>query len=93
VSDRVSTAARLRDVAAVALLAGGMGIYAYAHAGMSALAANRELVPRGTQLVDRWDYYRTASTVGLAVIAAGVVVALWSFVRHRKPSGQPSAAP
>ena len=82
----VPAEARARDAGALALLAVGAGIYAYAHAGLRALAESRLVVPKGEALVARWDFYRTTSTLGLLCVAGGVAVAAWSFLRYRKPA-------
>ena len=84
-TERPGAAARLLDAAALVLVAGGGVLYARAHAGMKSIAASQIHVATidAPNLV-RWNHYRTTSNAGLALVAAGVVVGIVSYLRARR---------
>ena len=75
----VSPADRLRDATALALLVGGAALFLYAFRGMEALAAGRFTVAPGEWATSQWERYRQLSLAGLALAAAGVATAVYSF--------------
>ena len=79
----VSRAERVRDLAAAALLATGVALYAYAYSGMRTLAGGRagaETELFGT--IARFNRYWTISRAGLVIAAAGLAMVAWSYWRH-----------
>lgn len=91
---RVSRKAeRVRDGIALAVLAGGVGLYAYAHRGMQALTANQVIVGPGESLVARWDQYRMLSNYGLLVCAAGIAVGVWSYLTRGRDAAPTPRGP
>lgn len=89
----VSTAARLTDAVALALLAGGGAVYLWAFAGMRALQEQRITAAPGELLVTRWETYSRAGRWGIAVaaggIAVGVIAHLMHVIRRRAPPPPP----
>ena len=92
-SGLVSSSARARDGLALALIAAGAGAYVIAWRGMQALAEKRVIVPKGENLIPHWETYHNLSRLGIAGMAAGTLVAAWSFYRFRKVGTSPADAP
>ena len=88
----VSAADRLRDALAAACLVGGAALYLYAGARVRALPANEIAPPPGSTYVQETDRLMspltTLSRAGLGLVAVGIGVGIWSFLRHRS-SGTP----
>jgi cation transporter-like permease len=88
-SDRPSAAARVWDLAALALAAGGGAVYVAAHQGMQGILATQihattiEATKEAPNIT-RWVHYRTMSNIGLALVVAGVAVGVTAFVRSRR---------
>jgi hypothetical protein len=88
-TDRPSAAARVMDVAALALAAGGAAVYLVAHQGMRGILAKQihattiEATKEAPNIT-RWVHFRTMSNVGLALVAAGVAVGIIAFLRGRR---------
>ena len=85
----VHPADRLRDAVALALLVGGIALYAYAFLGMEGLAAGRITAAPGEWATSRWVRYRQLSLAGLGVAAAGVAMAVYSFWRRSRRRDEP----
>ena len=89
----VPSSARARDGIALALVVAGIGAYTVAWRGMQALAEKRVIVPKGENLIPHWETYYNLSRLGIAGMAAGTLVAAWSFYRFRKAGVAPADAP
>jgi hypothetical protein len=84
-TDRPSAAARVWDVAALALAGGGAAIYVAAHEGMKGILASQvHAATIEAPNITRWVHYRTMSNIGLALVTAGVVVGITAFIRSRR---------
>jgi hypothetical protein len=82
---RPSAAARVWDVAALVLAAGGAAVYVAAHQGMQGILASQihEKTIEAPNIT-RWVHCRTMSNIGLALVAAGIVVGITAFIRSRR---------
>lgn len=95
----VHSADRLWDALAALLILAGTTLFLLARNGLASIAAGTDKLPDGmTSWVQRADYFSAQSTLGIAIIIAGVGVGVWAAVRHKmrsasKPneSHQPSA--
>ena len=93
-SGKPSTAARVWDGAALALVAGGAVVYVTAHAGMSQILATQvHLATIEAPNLTRWVHYRTMSNIGLGVVAAGVAVGITAYIRSRRERAALGSAP
>jgi len=91
-TSRPNAVARLWDAAALALVAGGAALYVSAHAGMKSIVASQvHLSTIEAPNITRWVHYRTMSNFGLAMVLAGVGVAIAAYYRSRTPRAQGAA--
>ena len=86
---RVHRADRLRDWLALALVVAGALLYGVAHRGMASIAGDRtptpvEVAAPGQWKMVRWNRFERMSRAGIALVAAGAGVSLWSFARHAR---------
>ena len=84
---RVHRADRVRDWLALALVIAGALPYGAAHRGMGALARDRTATSaaesaRGEWKMARWNRFERMSRAGIALVAVGAAVSVWSFARH-----------
>ena len=73
---------RAWDLAALALIAAGLGLFAVARGALRSLAAGSYVPRGGTTFVASTDHHVTQSTMAVAMIAAGVLVGIIAAVRH-----------
>ena len=86
----VHSADRLWDALAALLVLAGTTLFLLARNGLASIAAGTHRLPDGvTSWVQRADYFSAQSSLGLAIIGAGVAVGVWAAVRHlmRKRNG------
>jgi uncharacterized membrane protein YidH (DUF202 family) len=89
VSPRPTAADRLRDAVSLALLVGGVVLFAYAFRGMQGLAAGRISVARGQLAVTQWTHYRDLSVTGALLAALGIAVGVYSYLRRARREQMP----
>lgn len=84
---RVRAADRLRDAAAAAFLIVGAALYLYAGARIRDMAAGNLAPPPGSTHIQETDRrmgpLTTISRAGLGLVAVGIGIGVWSFLRHR----------
>ena len=91
-SARPSAAARVWDAAALVLVVGGGALYAWSHAGMKSIITTQIRAARiDSPNFHRWNGFRQSSNVALALVAAGVVVGVISYLRARREPDAPTA--
>ena len=73
---------RAWDLAALALIAAGAGLFAVARGALHSLAAGSYVPRGGTTFVASTDHHVTQSTMAVAIIGAGVLVGIIAAVRH-----------
>jgi hypothetical protein len=79
----VHSADRLWDALAALLILAGTTLFLLARSGLASIAAGTHKLPDGvTSWVQRADYFSAQSTLGIAIIVAGVGVGVWAAVRH-----------
>ena len=79
----VHSADRLWDALAALLILAGTTLFLLARSGLSSIAAGTHSLPDGTtSWVQRADYFSAQSTLGIAIIVAGVAVGAWAALRH-----------
>jgi hypothetical protein len=79
----VHSADRLWDALAALLILAGTTLFLLARSGLASIANGTHKLPDGvTSWVQRADYYSAQSTLGMAIIAAGVGVGVWAALRH-----------
>jgi hypothetical protein len=91
----VHSADRLWDALAALLILAGTTLFLLARSGLASIAAGTHKLPDGTtSWVQRADYFSAQSTLGMAIIVAGVGVGVWAMLRHtmrRRASVKPTA--
>jgi hypothetical protein len=79
----VHSADRLWDALAALLILAGTTLFLLARNGLASIAAGTQTLPEGvTSWVQRADYFSAQSTLGMAIIVAGIGVGVWAAVRH-----------
>ena len=79
----VHSADRLWDALAALLILAGTTLFLLARNGLASIAAGTHQLPEGvSSWVQRADYFSAQSSLGLAIIGAGVAVGVWAAVRH-----------
>ena len=79
----VHAADRLWDALAVLLILAGTTLFLLARNGLASLASGARALPAGVSShVQRADYFTAQSSLGLGLIAAGVVVGFAAAIRH-----------
>jgi len=79
----VHSADRLWDALAALLILAGTTLFLLARSGLASIADGTHKLPDGVQSwVQRADYFSAQSTLGIAIICAGVGVGLWAALRH-----------
>lgn len=74
---------RLWDALAALLILAGTTLFLLARNGLASIAEGTHKLPDGaTSWVQRADYFSAQSTLGMAIILAGVGVGVWAAVRH-----------
>ncbi|MGH7648659.1 MAG: hypothetical protein ACREND_11110 [Gemmatimonadaceae bacterium] len=88
-SERVSPAARRRDLVALLILAAGAATACYGYLGLHHMASDPIVRERGKQAIDRAISYTNVVDAGWIIVAVGVVAMLWSFWQNRKSANAP----
>ena len=79
----VHSADRLWDALAMLLILAGTTLFLLARGGLAAIRDTNQAPPAGfSTWVQRADYFTAQSSLGLALIGAGVVVGIWAAIRH-----------
>jgi hypothetical protein len=88
VSRPVSSAARLRDGAAMLLLLGGAGTWLYGYLGLYDIRTRPIALSPGETAVGRAVHFWYFTRAGAAIVVAGIIAMAWAFWMHRreKPS-------
>jgi hypothetical protein len=74
---------RLWDLAALALVLGGVGLFLFARHALDTLGAGTYNVPKGVTYVSRTDLHVAQTRMGIYFIAMGVLVGVAAALRHR----------
>jgi len=84
VSERVSPAARRRDLIALLVLAAGAATAIYGYLGLHDMAFKPIVRDQGHQAIERAISYNNVVRAGWIIIGVGVLAVLWSFWQNRK---------
>jgi hypothetical protein len=74
---------RVIDAAALLLVLGGIGLFAFARAALTGIGNGTRAMPEGISAVAVTDFHVAQSSMGLFVIAIGVLVGVVAAVRHK----------
>lgn len=89
----VHSADRLWDALAMLLILAGTTLFLLARSGLASIADSTSPPPAGfSTWVQRADYFSAQSSLGMAMIGAGVAVGIWAMIRHamrRRTVGHP----
>jgi hypothetical protein len=85
---------RLRDVLALVLVVGGIGLVLLSNSGMHRLATQPIVVAHGEWAMAQYEHYRRLGMLGYIVALAGIATGIWSYIRlarARQASAEASA--
>jgi len=78
-----SYADRIIDATALLMVAGGIGLFAYARQALMSIGDGTRDMPKGVSAVSVADFHVAQSKMGLFVVSLGVLVGVVAAVRHR----------
>jgi hypothetical protein len=78
-----SYADRIIDATALLMVAGGIGLFAYARQALTSIGDGTLDMPKGVSAVAVADFHVAQSKMGLFIVCLGVLVGLIAAVRHR----------
>jgi hypothetical protein len=78
-----SYADRIIDATALLMVAGGIGLFAYARQALTSIGDGTRDMPKGVSAVAVADFHVAQSKMGLFIVCLGVLVGLIAAVRHR----------
>jgi hypothetical protein len=84
---------RLRDVLALVLVVGGIGLVLLSNSGMHRLAT-QPIVAHGEWAMAQYEHYRRLGMLGYIVALAGIATGIWSYLhlaRARQASAEAGA--
>lgn len=81
---------RLIDAAAVLLVVGGIGLFAFARSALTGIGNGTRVVPEGVSAVAVTNLHVAQSTLGLWIVGLGVLVGVVAAIRHRVSAGATS---
>jgi len=81
--DGVHLSDRLLDMAALALVVGGVALFTFARRALSALAGGTFEIADGAAQVVRTDLHVAQTRLAMWLIVIGVVIAIMAAIRHR----------
>jgi stage V sporulation protein SpoVS len=73
---------RIVDAAAILLVVGGIGLYAFARHALTGIGEGTWAMPQGVSAVAVADFHVAQSWMGLFVVGLGVLVGIAAAVRH-----------
>jgi hypothetical protein len=85
---------RLRDVLALVLVVGGIGLVLLSNSGMHRLATQPIVVAHGEWAMAQYEHYRRLGMLGYIVALAGIATGIWSYLhlaRARQASAEAGA--
>ena len=74
---------RIVDAAAILLVLGGIGLFAFARNALIGIGDGTRASPKGVSAVAVADLYVAQSRMGLFIVGLGVLVGIAAAVRHR----------
>ncbi|HEY5547183.1 MAG TPA: hypothetical protein VIK50_14115 [Gemmatimonadaceae bacterium] len=74
---------RVIDAAALVMVLGGIGLFAFARNALTGIGDGTRLMPAGLSAVAVADLQVAQSTMGLWMVGLGVLVGIVAAVRHR----------
>lgn len=74
---------RLADAAALVLVLGGIGLFAYARHALSGIGDGTRAMPSGLSAVAVTDFHVAQSRLGLWIVVLGVLVGIAAAARHK----------
>ena len=77
---------RIVDAAALLLVLGGIGLFAYARSVLTGMGEGTRPVPKDGTAVALADFHVAQSRMGLFIVSLGVLVGIAAAVRHRLKS-------
>ena len=77
-----SSVNRIIDAAALLMVLGGLGLFAFARSALTGIGNGTRTMPEGVSAVAVADFYVAQSTMAVWVIGVGVVVGIVAAVRH-----------
>lgn len=78
-----SSADRVLDAAALLMVLGGVGLFAFARSALTGIGSGTRAMPEGISSVTVTDFYVAQSKMGLWIIGFGVMMGLVAAVRHK----------
>lgn len=81
--DAPTSADRIIDATALLMVAGGIGLFAYARQALTAIGDGTRTMPQGVSAVAVADFHVAQSKMGLFIVTLGVLVGIVAAVRHR----------
>ena len=77
-----SSVNRIIDAAALLMVLGGLGLFAFARSALTGIGNGTRAMPEGVSAVAVAEFYVAQSTMAVWVIGVGVVVGMVAAVRH-----------
>lgn len=74
---------RVTDAAALLLVLGGIGLFAYARHALTGIGQGTYEMPKGVSAVAVADLHVAQSHLGLWIVGVGVLVGIAAALRHR----------
>ena len=78
---------RTVDFAALVLVLGGIGLFAFARKALIDIGDGTRVAPEGVSAVSIADFHVAQSRMGLFIVGLGLLVGVAAAVRHRLKSG------
>lgn len=78
-----TSADRIFDAAALIMVLGGIGLFAFARHALTSIGNDTRAMPQGISAVAVTDFHVAQSKMGLWIVGLGVLVGVVAAVRHR----------
>lgn len=78
-----NSADRAIDAAALLMLLGGIGLFAFARNALTGIGSGTRAMPAGIPAVTITDFHVAQSKMGLFLVGLGVLVGVVAAVRHQ----------
>jgi hypothetical protein len=78
-----TSADRIIDAAALVMVLGGIGLFAFARYALTGIGDGTRKMPQGISAVTVADFHVAQSTMGLWIVGVGVLVGCVAALRHK----------
>jgi len=78
-----TSADRIIDAAALIMVLGGIGLFAFARHALTGIGDGTRAMPQGISAVTVADFHVAQSRMGLWIVGVGVLVGCAAAIRHR----------